>query len=80
MAVYNHASVEKKWHDRWEEKPINPKTDRTGKEKEKYYCLAISYLLLAVGIQCQRPREQGGVQLPASARQRPCRGAGWRQH
>ncbi len=39
MAVYNHASVEKKWHDRWEEKPINPKTDRTGKEKEKYYCL-----------------------------------------
>ncbi|MBQ6354774.1 MAG: leucine--tRNA ligase, partial [Lachnospiraceae bacterium] len=39
MAAYNHAAVEKKWHDRWEEHPINPKTDRDGNEKEKYYCL-----------------------------------------
>ncbi len=39
MAAYNHAAVEKKWHDRWEEHPINPKTDKNGNEKEKYYCL-----------------------------------------
>ena len=39
MAAYNHAAVEKKWHDKWEEHPINPKTDKDGNEKEKYYCL-----------------------------------------
>ncbi len=39
MAAYNHAAVEKKWHDRWEENTVNPKTDENGKEKPKYYCL-----------------------------------------
>ncbi len=39
MASYNHAAIEKKWHDKWELNPINPKTDREGHEKEKYYCL-----------------------------------------
>ena len=39
MAAYNHASVEQKWHDRWEENPINLRVAKDGKEKEKYYCL-----------------------------------------
>ena len=39
MAAYNHAAIEKKWHDRWEEHPVNPWTDKNGHEKEKYYCL-----------------------------------------
>ncbi len=40
MAVpYNHKAIEAKWRVKWEEKPVNPKVDETGKEKEKYYCL-----------------------------------------
>ena len=40
MAVpYNHKAIEKKWRVKWEEKPVNPKVDENGKEKEKYYCL-----------------------------------------
>ena len=37
--VYNHRAIEKKWRERWEENPVNPKVDDNGKEKEKYYCL-----------------------------------------
>ena len=40
MAVpYNHKEIEAKWRVKWEEKPVNPKVDGNGKEKEKYYCL-----------------------------------------
>ncbi len=39
MAAYNHVAVEQKWRERWESAPVNPKTDETGKEREKYYCL-----------------------------------------
>ena len=40
MAVpYNHKVIEAKWRVKWEEKPVNPKVDENGKEKEKYYCL-----------------------------------------
>ena len=40
MAVpYNHEAIEAKWRVKWEEKPVNPKVDGNGKEKEKYYCL-----------------------------------------
>ena len=40
MAVpYNHKAIEAKWRVKWEEKPVNPKVDGNGKEKEKYYCL-----------------------------------------
>ena len=40
MAVpYNHKAIEAKWRVKWEEKPVNPKVDENGKEKEKYYCL-----------------------------------------
>ena len=34
-AVYNHKEIEKKWHDIWEEKPVNVDDGK----KEKYYCL-----------------------------------------
>ena len=37
--VYNHRAIEKKWREKWEENPVNPKVDDSGKEKEKYYCL-----------------------------------------
>ena len=40
MAVpYNHKAIEKKWKEKWAEKPVNPRADEKGKEKEKYYCL-----------------------------------------
>ncbi|MCI9418218.1 MAG: leucine--tRNA ligase, partial [Eubacterium sp.] len=32
-------AIEKKWRENWEKRPVNPKVDSTGKEKEKYYCL-----------------------------------------
>jgi leucyl-tRNA synthetase len=32
---YNHRAIEKKWHDHWEEHPVNPKDPN----KKKYYCL-----------------------------------------
>lgn len=38
-APYNHKAVEKKWKEKWSANPVNPKTDGTGKQKEKYYCL-----------------------------------------
>ena len=37
--VYNHRAIEKKWREKWEQNPVNPKVDENGKEKEKYYCL-----------------------------------------
>ena len=37
--VYNHRAIEKKWREKWEADPVNPKVDDNGKEKEKYYCL-----------------------------------------
>ena len=37
--VYNHRAIEKKWRERWEENPVNPKVDDNGKKKPKYYCL-----------------------------------------
>ena len=40
MAVpYNHKAIEKKWRENWEKNPVNVKVDKTGKEREKYYCL-----------------------------------------
>ena len=39
MAVpYNHKAIEKKWRENWEKNPVNVKVDKTGKEREKYYC------------------------------------------
>ena len=32
---YNHRAVEKKWHDIWEEHPVNVDDGK----KPKYYCL-----------------------------------------
>ena len=29
----------KKWREKWEENPVNPKVDDNGKKKQKYYCL-----------------------------------------
>ena len=37
--VYNHRAIEKKWRERWEENPVNPKVDDNGNKKQKYYCL-----------------------------------------
>ena len=37
--VYNHRAIEKKWRERWEEKPVNPRVDDNGNKKQKYYCL-----------------------------------------
>ena len=37
--VYNHKSIEKKWREKWEEKPVNPRVDENGNKKQKYYCL-----------------------------------------
>ncbi len=33
--TYNHKAIEKKWHDIWEERPVNVDDGK----KEKYYCL-----------------------------------------
>ena len=35
---YNYKAIEKKWHDKWQENPVNIKEDEKGKRK-KYYCL-----------------------------------------
>ena len=37
--VYNHKAVEKKWREKWEETPVNPRMDDNGNKKQKYYCL-----------------------------------------
>ena len=37
--VYNHRAIEKKWREKWEQTPVNPKTDDNGNKKQKYYCL-----------------------------------------
>ena len=37
--VYNHKAIEKKWREKWEEKPVNPRVDENGNKKQKYYCL-----------------------------------------
>ena len=37
--VYNHKAVEKKWREKWEENPVNPRMDDNGNKKQKYYCL-----------------------------------------
>ena len=37
--VYNHKAIEKKWHDKWQENPVNPRYKDNGEKKEKYYCL-----------------------------------------
>ncbi len=34
-SIYNHKEIEKKWHDIWEEHPVNVDDGK----KEKYYCL-----------------------------------------
>ena len=38
-ALYNHKAIEKKWKEKWAANPVNPKFDKDGKEKPKYYCL-----------------------------------------
>ena len=37
--LYNHKAIEKKWRENWEKNPVNPKVDKDGNKKEKYYCL-----------------------------------------
>ena len=37
--VYNHKAIEKKWHDKWQENPVNPRFRDNGEKKEKYYWL-----------------------------------------
>lgn len=37
--VYNHKAIEKKWRENWEKNPVNPKVDKDGNQKQKYYCL-----------------------------------------
>ena len=36
---YNFKKIENKWKTKWEENPINPKTNKDGSPKDKYYCL-----------------------------------------
>lgn len=38
-ALYNHKLIEAKWRANWEKHPVNPKEDKDGREKPKYYCL-----------------------------------------
>ena len=28
--VYNHKAIEKKWQEKWEKDPVNPKVDASG--------------------------------------------------
>ena len=37
--VYNHKDIEKKWREKWEETPVNPRNGKDGNKKPKYYCL-----------------------------------------
>lgn len=32
--VYNHKAIEKKWHDKWQENPVNPRFRDNGEKKE----------------------------------------------
>ncbi len=36
---YNHSAIEKKWQERWEKEPVNPKENPDGTKRPKYYCL-----------------------------------------
>ena len=33
--VYNHKAIEKKWHDKWQENPVNPRFRDNGEKKRK---------------------------------------------
>ena len=37
--VQPQSNRKKKWRERWEEKPVNPRVDDNGNKKQKYYCL-----------------------------------------
>ena len=30
--VYNHKAIEKKWHDKWQENPVNPRFRDNGEK------------------------------------------------
>ncbi len=32
--VYNHKAIEKKWHDKWQENPVNPRFRDNGEKKK----------------------------------------------
>ena len=31
--VYNHKAIEKKWHDKWQENPVNPRFRDNGEKR-----------------------------------------------
>ena len=31
--VYNHKAIEKKWREKWEETPVNPRNGKDGNKK-----------------------------------------------
>ena len=31
--VYNHKGIEKKWREKWEERPVNPRYGKDGNKK-----------------------------------------------
>ena len=37
--IQPQGQSKKKWREKWEENPVNPKVDDNGKKKPKYYCL-----------------------------------------
>ena len=33
--VYNHKAIEKKWHDKWQENPVNPRCQGQRRKERK---------------------------------------------
>ena len=48
--VYNHKAIEKKWREKWEEKPVNPRVDENGNKKQKYLMMKYSCLYKALSL------------------------------
>ena len=36
---YDFKAIEKKWREKWEETPVNPRNGKDGNKKPKYYCV-----------------------------------------
>ena len=40
--VYNHRAIEKKWREKWEKDPVNPKVMKTGRKNRNITVLTCS--------------------------------------
>ena len=47
--VYNHKAIEKKWHDKWQENPVNPRFRDNGEKKKNIIVWICSHIRPEMG-------------------------------